>query len=669
MNAQQTLLSTGESFGLPDTFQPIGFRPATDVVPDRCHHHPEGGNQPYATFNARRETSVVPGSGPHSTYRTEESFGSEGSPRHGHAAAAVNFADRVFSLEDGRAPQLVNQPVVAWPSSHTLSGSVTPPVHLSREVFDPAGSDRKLGFGTRVVIYARLSTSQQEREGTSMDTQVDECLVLVAQDGLSVDPANILREEWISVDFDRPLFNRLRSMILNRSVDVIYVHSPDRLVRDPLHLMIVMHECSVSGVDLRFVHAEFPDTPEGRLMAYITGYVAQRERLHIIERTYRGKRRTAREHQRLPNGTGYGLFGYDYHKDNKTRTINEEEAAVVRRIFQWAVEGWTCYRIALKLNEANIPTKRGCSWHPLAVKRTLSNEAYTGVQFFGRKRYQKVSQHKREVTDRPESEWIRIEGFTPELISRSVFDTVGRRLAAPQAHYVNGERKYLLTGFVVCPTCGTGVTGTTLGGKYRYYRCRGTAKTSKRGAICHEGYIPADLLEEIVWNALVDTIRDPSVLVAELQDHLTHGDGELGARMKELKHEISDLKSQQSGLLRLWRNPNVDQSLLEQQLGPLKVQCDEKEEALRLLEDQQRQNDDAADVATRLEEYCRLISEQLDYLDFDGQRATLAAFGLQAVASRQVLRPLIRVDPNVSSIAHTLASMKNWRYKASFRLL
>lgn len=414
MNAQQTLLSTRDSFGPADIFRPVRFRSATaGAVLDRPLQDLEEVKLPYATFNAPRETPVIPGSVPHSTYRTEESFGSEGSPRRGRVVAEANFAERVFSLADGRAPHLVNEPVAAWPSSQALPGSLMPQTGSSDGSIDPGRSVGDLGRDPVVVIYARLSTSQQERNGTSMVTQVDECLAMVTKDGLRVHPDNILRDQWTSVDFDRPMMIRLRSMILNRSVDVIYVHTPDRLVRDPLELVIIMRECSAAGVQLRFVNAEFPDTPEGQLMAFVTGYASQRERLMILERTYRGKRRTASLHQRLPNGTGYGLLGYDYHKDTKTRTINEEEAAVVRRIFQWAVEGWTCYRIALKLNEMNIPTKRGRRWHPLGVKRTLLNEAYTGVQFFGRKRYEKVSEHRRVVTDRPESEWIRIEGFTP----------------------------------------------------------------------------------------------------------------------------------------------------------------------------------------------------------------------------------------------------------------
>ena len=125
----------------------------------------------------------------------------------------------------------------------------------------------------------------------------------------------------------------------------------------------------------------------------------------IARRTMEGKEKTAKS-GRLPNGTGFGIFGCDYSLETKTRTINEAEANIVRRIFRWACEGVKVYEIAARLNEMKIRTKRGCLWHPLTVKRILTNRAYTGTQFYGEHRYRKVTGGKREVTRRPESEVI-----------------------------------------------------------------------------------------------------------------------------------------------------------------------------------------------------------------------------------------------------------------------
>lgn len=135
---------------------------------------------------------------------------------------------------------------------------------------------------------------------------------------------------------------------------------------------------------------------------------------------------------------------------------------MVRMIFQWASEGAAQHQIACRLNQGKISTKKGCQWHPLTVGQVLRNRAYTGVQFYGENRYRKVKGGKREVTRRPESEVIRIEGFTPRIISPELFELVQERLASPQAKKTRSENQYLMTGFVRCLVCGSPVVGACL---------------------------------------------------------------------------------------------------------------------------------------------------------------------------------------------------------------
>lgn len=507
----------------------------------------------------------------------------------------------------------------------------------------------------QVAIMARVSTDQQEREGTSLDTQIEQCMRQAELDGEAVNHDYVYREQWSGADINRPVLTLLRQAVQNGEIRVVYAYSPDRLSRDPLHLLTLMEEFASAGVELRFVRGFTEDTPEGRLMMYIHGYVGQRERLDFMERTMRGKMQTARL-GRMPNGTGSGLYGYDYDTVNKVRVVNEKEAVVVRQAFQWCYEGWTTYRIALKLNEMGIPTKRGNRWHPLTVRRMLENPAYTGLHFYGQKRYRKVPGNKIEVTDRPESEWVALKSFTPPLISREIYQAVRKRQEVQQARTVDGERRYLLTGFGLCPTCGTTIVGTSLRHGYRYYRCRGTWRTSTRDAICKERYIPGDHLEWVVWTAVVDAIRDPTVLIADLLEHLSTGDGGLGAKMDELRREIRDLKSEQRRLIELRQKDLVDLDILETQIGPVKALCDEKEEALLLLEAQQQQNHDAEEAGRRIAQYCQAVSDKLDDLDLEGKRATLAAFGVKFEATRDRLSITVRIDPNCTTIARTLAS-------------
>lgn len=102
--------------------------------------------------------------------------------------------------------------------------------------------------------------------------------------------------------------------------------------------------------------------------------------------------------------------------------------------------------------------------------------------------------------------------------------------------------------------------------------------------------------------------------------------------------------------------------ILETQLGPVKALCDDKESTLRLLEKQQRQRDDVAEAAERISGYCERLAQTVDELDFDGQHALLAAFGVRVEATRDEVSITVVVDPNVTTIEHTLACEINRSY-------
>ena len=438
-------------------------------------------------------------------------------------------------------------------------------------------------------------------------------------------------------------------------ISALFVYTPDRLSRDPIHLLLLLNELQANDVKLQFVEGISDSTTEGQLMMYVQGYAGQRERAQIAERSMRAKEAVARS-GRLPNGTNSGLYGYDYDKTNKVRTVNETEAPAVRLMFQWSSEGVNTYQIAKRLNELQIRTKKGCLWSPLGVRRILRNCAYTGIQYYGVNRYRKVSNKKRIVTPRPESEVVRIEGFSPPIISQELFDAVQERMKVKQCTETVPDRKYMMTGFSKCLKCGSPIVGASLQkGRYRYHRCRATVPTSTRPAACDALYIPANEFEDVAWRTLSEAIRHPTVLAAELQGRFATGGGNLGKEIATLKREIFDLRGQQTGLLELFQKAYVDEDLLKGQIGPLKALSDEKDRALQALEDQQRHKDNAAEVERRVMAVCREVSKRLEGLDFEGKRATFAAFGARVQVTREEMSMTVVVDPKVTTTAQTLA--------------
>lgn len=75
-----------------------------------------------------------------------------------------------------------------------------------------------------------------------------------------------------------------------------------------------------------------------------------------------------------------GCLGYDYHPEDKTLTVNEEEAEIVRFIFDMYLQGYGTTTIANRLMELGKKNKKGeVSWHTHGVRGIIKNEKYKGV--------------------------------------------------------------------------------------------------------------------------------------------------------------------------------------------------------------------------------------------------------------------------------------------------
>ena len=456
----------------------------------------------------------------------------------------------------------------------------------------------------RLGGYVRVSTQQQE-DGTSPATQ-DERIRKFGKDlGATLIEDFFERETWSGEDLDRPKLNRIRNGVAEGVIDGFIVSDSDRLSRHPVHLLFLKHEIREAGAKLYSVMDDLGDDSDvGDLIAHVKGLTARTERKQIAERSMRGKDKVARS-GRLPCGTGAGLFGYDYDKVEKVRTINETETPVVQQMFQWCSEGVSTYGIAVRLNERSILTKRGNKWHPKTVERTLENRAYTGKHFYGVQRWRSVKGGRQEITDKPKSEWIPINDFTPPIITEPQYEAVQERMSVRQSKADKRiVRRYLLTGIAFCKTCGTSLSGTSFQRKrHRYYRCRGTWPSATKPMTCHERYIRADNLEAVVLRKVTDNIRDPSIFIANLEQGIQTGEGDLGAKMAELRRDIADLRQQLSRLLELRQLDVIDLDVLKTKIAPLKIRIDQKGAELRVLEEQQKRKDDVAEADQRIAEY------------------------------------------------------------------
>ncbi len=143
----------------------------------------------------------------------------------------------------------------------------------------------------RAAIYVRVSTGQQEEDGTSLGSQELQCRRYATEHGYTVDEVHIYREVHTGTElWERPKLTALRDAVRHHEADTVIAYAIDRLSRDPVHLGVVLSEADQARVEVEFVTEPLDNTPEGQLIRFVRGYVAKVEHEKIRERSVRGKR-------------------------------------------------------------------------------------------------------------------------------------------------------------------------------------------------------------------------------------------------------------------------------------------------------------------------------------------------------------------------------------------
>jgi len=471
----------------------------------------------------------------------------------------------------------------------------------------------------RTAIYCRVSTDDQEKEGTSLQTQREACVAYCQQKGYEV--VRQFAETYSGLTLERPRLIELRELIRTNDIDVIVVYCLDRLSRDPAHGAMLFQQLEEHDVVLEAVTETIENTDMGKLISYIRGFASKVETEKIRERTMRGKIARLKE-GKLPHGTGKGIYGYDWHPDTGRRTVNNLEAKVVQRIFTMVLQGSSFHKIAVELNKASIKSKTGSLWHPLTIRRIATNETYTGRTYSGRTK----RAGKTKVIVTPEKDWFLLPDETPLIIDEDTFrqaqDTIERN---KQARPLRTHAAYLLTGFARCPKCGSLLGGTTLNGKYRYYQCRGARPTTTRGKICDEGYIKADMLDESVYRAVVDLVTNPqSVLKTVIKEKQQSTDEVvtlLNKQIEQLRKKLKAYPAKEKNLYYLLSDDSVTKDYVLDAVKKIKQeQVEDKNQLERLLESR-KESTQADRLRVRLntlsfQELIKLLGE-IDSSDLD----------------------------------------------------
>jgi site-specific DNA recombinase len=394
----------------------------------------------------------------------------------------------------------------------------------------------------RAAIYARVSTDRQERNQT-IDSQLTALRGWVTANGHELAEAHVFRDEGHSGSrLDRPALDRLRDAVRDAEIDLVAVHSPDRLARKYAYQVLLLEEFRRAGCAVAFLLHPISDDPNDQLLLQIQGAIAEYERAVLAERFRRGKLQKAREGHAVHARPPYGYRFVARHDGVPARLVlDEAEADLVRQAYAWFIEDRLSLRQLLRrLNFGPwYPRSGRRPWSASTVHHILSDPVYTGTAYANRYEYvaakkpragssAAVARNSRRL--KPKEQWIAIP--VPALVDQTTWDRAQDQLArnARLAFRNNAKHNYLLRCLMTCGTCGRSMHGRTSisgnGNQHQYYSCAGKDRIlSARDTACPQAPIKARDIEHAVWEHVAGLLGDPAHLVAQFARFVTEVDG------------------------------------------------------------------------------------------------------------------------------------------------
>jgi site-specific DNA recombinase len=442
----------------------------------------------------------------------------------------------------------------------------------------------------RAAFYARVSTDLQKDEET-VQNQITELRQRIITDGNTLlDSCEYIDEGWSGAILERPSLDLMRQDAREKKFDILYVYDRGRLARKFVYQEIVIEELTNLDIEFKSLHDINGVTPEEQLMGSVMGIFHEYERMKITERFRIGKLDKVRGGELL----GYQApYGYDYipikgkghEKINGRFVINEEEAKVVRMIFEWiAIECVSIKEVIRRLYDQGIPPKKQKrdAWSNGPIHRLLKNETYIGRHFYYKsesvitknpmaktqKKYQHRHSMKGSRKTRPREEWLEV--LAPQIITPELFEQAKAQIKS------NGKlsqrfkkNPYLFGGLIHC-TCGATRTGEGQNGHF-YYRCIDRLLKFPKPRTCFESGVNVQVLDTVGWIKLTELMTDPKLLEDQLERYAAEKKLQLSQSPKkdELRLALKALEQEERRYVKAWGMGTMSETVYTDQMNSL----------------------------------------------------------------------------------------------------
>lgn len=477
----------------------------------------------------------------------------------------------------------------------------------------------------RAVIYARVSTDNDGQK-ESCANQVELAMNFISRHP-NIQLINTFVDDGISGknDFTRPQYNEMLQLLVSDGFDLILTKALSRLNRNQrnslfLSDLLLEHQATVLTLEDGQIH-DFEDINTELL--HSIKFVLDDQ--FVRQQSINGRKTHELRCKRKELSAKDCSFGYDWHREDKTITINQEQADIVRRIFEMYV-----YQSGTPASIHRTLQAEGINLCCRTISNIITDERYIG-NFYINKRTTKLGmgQKKSKRIELPREQWILCERPDLQIIDRDLFDMAQRIRHSRMTVYTKPDKKtararfqgvHKFAGKVFCPVCGKPYQfGYADRKKTRVmYRVRNHSECSSpiRG-------IYEDDLERITEQALKQVIDGQNEICDSLEQILTDIIKESpnsGDKIDKLKKQRVTKENQVNNLIMQLSEGGLTEAAKSRIKGRINQIEDEINSLTSIIDDKETNRLDDSYVADKLSVVRNAITELRKFNSVDRDR-------------------------------------------------
>ncbi|MDA2087843.1 recombinase family protein [Bacillus cereus group sp. BfR-BA-01323] len=429
------------------------------------------------------------------------------------------------------------------------------------------------------AVYVRVSTDRDEQI-SSVENQIDICRNWLERNGFKWGETCVFKDEGVSgtLFVDRPAIQLLLQKAKAKEINMVVFKSISRLARDLKDSLEIREVFLAHNVRIISVEEGYDSVKAGKNdMAFELWSLFSAQYSRTLSSSI-----TAALAVKVRRGEHIGRVPFGYDRINQKLVINEEEANVVKRIYDWYKSGWGFKKITNELNRLGIKSKNKSVWQMTSVQRIVRSPIYKGTFILNQYTSVKVGGKKKQIRN-PKEKWFVFPNHHPAIIDDGTWNQANQKDITANKTKITAWNEF--RDLAKCGVCGSNMTivqshllkknGERT--EWKYLKCSKYRRAGKYGCVNHVPIQYRDFRQFII-DLL---IKKGESVTLKLQSNVEQGQEK---KLKKLKQLMNVNEQKKKSLLDLYLEELINKEEFEKKRNDLEAEITKASQELFILQ-------------------------------------------------------------------------------------